>query len=99
MQDLRQEFKNQTGMRCVVEDGRGNSLYSKEYVEWLEERQKLIDSSIMKPGVEELVRYTIKKWSSLSGQEQGDYQELVEQWIAGDLKNWLKDNSKIFLMY
>ena len=36
--DLREEFKKETGLRTIVEDGNGNSFYTEDYVEWLEEK-------------------------------------------------------------
>jgi len=38
--DLREEFKKETGLRTIVEDGVGNSFYTEDYVEWLEDRVK-----------------------------------------------------------
>jgi hypothetical protein len=43
--DLREEFKNETGLRTIVEDGRGNSFYTEDYVEWLEDRVKKLSIS------------------------------------------------------
>jgi hypothetical protein len=34
--DLREEFKKETGLRTIVEDGNGNSFYTEDYVAWLE---------------------------------------------------------------
>jgi hypothetical protein len=36
--DLREEFKKETGLSTIVEDGRGNSFYTEDYVEWLEDK-------------------------------------------------------------
>ena len=43
--DLREEFKKETGLRTIVEDGMGNSFYTEDYVEWLEERVKKLSIS------------------------------------------------------
>jgi hypothetical protein len=36
--DLREEFKKETGLRIIVEDRNGNSFYTEDYVEWLEDK-------------------------------------------------------------
>ena len=43
--DLREEFKTETGLRTIVEDGMGNSFYTEDYVEWLEDRVKKLSIS------------------------------------------------------
>ena len=43
--DLREEFKKETGLRTIVEDGMGNSFYTEDYVEWLEDRVKKLSIS------------------------------------------------------
>jgi hypothetical protein len=43
--DLREEFKNETGLRTIVEDGMGNSFYTEDYVEWLEDRVRKLSIS------------------------------------------------------
>ena len=44
--DLIEEFKKETGLRrTIVEDGMGNSFYTEDYVEWLEERVKKLSIS------------------------------------------------------
>lgn len=45
MEDLREEFKTETGLRTIVEDGMGNSFYTEDYVEWLEDRVKKLSIS------------------------------------------------------
>lgn len=36
--NLKEEFKKETGLETVIEDGIGNSFYTEDYVEWLENR-------------------------------------------------------------
>ena len=43
--DLREEFKKETGLSTIVEDGMGNSFYTEDYVEWLEDRVKKLSIS------------------------------------------------------
>lgn len=38
MNNLREKFTKETGLRIMVEDGMGNSFYTEEYVEWLEDK-------------------------------------------------------------
>lgn len=45
MKNLREEFKTETGLRTIVEDGMGNSFYTEDYVEWLEDRVKKLSIS------------------------------------------------------
>ena len=43
--DLREEFKKETGLSTIVEDGMVNSFYTEDYVEWLEDRVKKLSIS------------------------------------------------------
>ena len=52
--DLREEFKKETGLRTIVEDGMGNSFYTEDYVEWLEDRVKKLHISDVMKRIEEL---------------------------------------------
>lgn len=43
--NLKEEFKKETGLETVIEDGIGNSFYTEDYVEWLENRVKKLSIS------------------------------------------------------
>lgn len=43
--DLNGQFKRQTGLRSIIVDGVGNSSYTDEYVEWLEDTVRNVSSS------------------------------------------------------
>lgn len=43
--NLREEFKKETGLRATIEDGMGNSFYTEDYVEWLENKVKKLSIS------------------------------------------------------
>lgn len=43
--NLRDEFKEETGLRTIVDYGMGDSFYTEDYVEWLEDRVKKLSIS------------------------------------------------------
>lgn len=93
----------------MIKDIEINSLKTKTYEEindmfnQLNDRLKvaetelksfhLHDNNILHPNIEKLVRYTIKQWSSLNEQREPDHEYLVNNWLNGDCKEWLKNNN------
>tara|TARA_R110001606_G_scaffold391495_1_gene559643 strand:+ start:389 stop:598 length:210 start_codon:yes stop_codon:yes gene_type:complete len=49
-------------------------------------------SGMLHPDVEKLLRYTIKQWSSLNEQRELDHNDLVQNWLDGDCKDWIQRN-------
>ena len=47
---------------------------------------------MLHPDVEKLLRYTIKQWSSLNEQREPDHNDLVQNWLDGDCKDWIQRN-------
>jgi hypothetical protein len=43
--NLREEFKKETGLSTIIEDSMGNSFYTEDYVEWLENKVKKLSIS------------------------------------------------------
>lgn len=43
--NLREEFKNETGLKATIEDDMGNLFYTEDYVEWLENKVKKLSIS------------------------------------------------------
>lgn len=43
--NLREEFKNETGLKATIEDDMGNLFYIESYVEWLENKVKKLSIS------------------------------------------------------
>ena len=43
--NLREEFKKETGLSTIIEDNMGNSFYTEDYVEWLENKIKKLSIS------------------------------------------------------
>lgn len=43
--NLREEFKKETGLSTIIEDNMGNSFYTEDYVEWLENKVKKLSIS------------------------------------------------------
>lgn len=43
--NLKEEFKKETGLNTIIEDNMGNSFYTKDYVEWLENKVKKLSIS------------------------------------------------------
>jgi hypothetical protein len=54
-------------------------------------KQPLV-SGMLHPDIEKLIRYTIKQWSSLNEKREPDHEDLVNHWLNGDLKEWIKSN-------
>lgn len=44
------------------------------------------------PNVEKIIRYTIKEWSSLKELENPTHEEMVQQWLNVDFKEWIQNN-------
>jgi hypothetical protein len=64
--DLRDEFKKETGLRTIVEDGMGNSFYTEEYVEWLEDRVKKLSISDVMFSFSDMIGFN--RWLLQSGE-------------------------------
>lgn len=64
------------------------SLIMEEYAAL---RQPLV-SGELHPDIEKLLRYTIKQWSNLNEQREPDHEDLINNWLNGDLKEWIKSN-------
>ncbi len=47
-------------------------------------------SGILHPDIEKLLRYTVKQWSSINEQREPDHEDLVQNWLDGDCKEWIK---------
>lgn len=43
--NLREEFKNETGLKATIEDDMDNLFYTEGYVEWLENKVKKLSIS------------------------------------------------------
>lgn len=43
--NLKEEFKKETGLNTIIEDNMGNSFYTEDYVEWLENKVKKLSIS------------------------------------------------------
>lgn len=43
--NLREEFKNETGLKATIEDDMGNLFYIESYIEWLENKVKKLSIS------------------------------------------------------
>lgn len=54
--------------------------------------QQPLVSGMLHPNIEKLLRYTIKQWSSLKEQREPDHEDLINHWLNGDLKEWIKSN-------
>ena len=54
--------------------------------------QQPLVSGMLHPNIEKLLRYTIKQWSSLNEQREPDHEDLINHWLNGDLKEWIKSN-------
>ncbi len=49
-------------------------------------------SGMLHPDIEKLLRYAIKQWSSLNEQREPDHEDLVQNWLDGDCKEWIQRN-------
>ena len=49
-------------------------------------------SGMLHPDIEKLLRYAVKQWSSLNEQREPDHEYLVQHWLDGDCKEWIKSN-------
>jgi hypothetical protein len=70
--NLREEFKKETGLRTIIEDGIGNSFYTEDYVEWLENRVKKLSISDVRSS-----KYSSK--SGLKGNDITPYSEWAKK--------------------
>lgn len=49
-------------------------------------------SGMLHPDIEKLLRYAVKQWSSLNEQREPDHEDLVQNWLDGDCKEWIQRN-------
>ena len=47
---------------------------------------------MLHPDIEKLLRYAVKQWSSLNEQREPDHEDLVQNWLDGDCKEWIQRN-------
>ncbi|NLZ83655.1 MAG: hypothetical protein GX915_08325 [Clostridiales bacterium] len=52
-------------------------------------------NGMLHPDIEKLLRYTIKQWSSLNEQREPDHEDLVQNWLDGDCKEWIQRNYQL----
>lgn len=49
-------------------------------------------SGMLHPDIEKLLRYAVKQWSSLNEQREPDHEDLVQNWLDRDCKEWIQRN-------